>query len=242
MLSSRKLEPMSRSRFHAHATTSTLPRHEPGEFRALVQAYPVIPAVRAQADLARAVLSPSRVVYLLAASLSTLDEYLQVLRGADKEVIVNLDLFGGLSRDSQAVAYLASSGCAGIISTHTDVLGAAQSQALYAVQRTFLIDSDSVTSCMRSMRHFLPGRAGAAARAGCATHPAQPAREVQLRCDRGWRLDRRPAGSRCADPARARRGFYRKPGVVAFDLIAGLGYSFGVAAEYRKPPVGSTQQ
>ena len=147
---------MSRSRFHAQAAAFVRPRHEPGAFRALVQTYPVIPAVRAQTDLLLAVQSPSRVVYLLAASLSTLDEYLQVLRSADKEVIVNLDLFAGLSRDSQAVAYLASSGCAGIISTHTDVLGAAQSQGLYAVQRTFLIDSDSVTSCMRSMRHFLP--------------------------------------------------------------------------------------
>jgi glycerol uptake operon antiterminator len=147
---------MSRLRSHAHGSSSSLSRHEPGEFRALVQSYPVIPAVRAQADLSHAVQSSSRVVYLLAASLSTLDEYLQALRSAGKEVIVNLDLFAGLSRDSQAVAYLASSGCAGIISTHTDVLGAAQSQALYAVQRTFLIDSDSVTSCMRSMRHFLP--------------------------------------------------------------------------------------
>ncbi len=147
---------ISRSKTLARKAASTLSRHEPGEFRALVHAYPVIPAVRSASDLALAVHSPSRVIYLLAASLSTLDEYLQKLRAVDKEVIVNLDLFAGLSRDSQAVSYLASSGCAGIISTHTDVLGAAQSQSLYAVQRTFMIDSDSVSSCMRSLRHFLP--------------------------------------------------------------------------------------
>ncbi len=147
---------MSRSRNFARSNASTSSRHEPGEFRKLVQAYPVIPAVRSMAELPQAVGSRSQVVYLLAASLSTLDEYLQVLRTADKEVVVNLDLFAGLSRDSQAVGYLAASGCAGIISTHTDVLGAAQSQSLYAVQRTFMIDSDSVNSCMRSLRHFVP--------------------------------------------------------------------------------------
>jgi glycerol uptake operon antiterminator len=147
---------MSRFKSRVRNAAFALSRHEPGEFRKLVQAYPVIPAVRSASDLPHAVLSPSRVVYLLAASLSTLDEFLQVLRAADKEVVVNLDLFAGLSRDAQAVGYLASSGCAGIISTHTDVLGAAQSQALYAVQRTFMIDSDSVGSCMRSLRHFLP--------------------------------------------------------------------------------------
>jgi glycerol uptake operon antiterminator len=147
---------MSRFKSRVRNAAFALSRHEPGEFRKLVQAYPVIPAVRSASDRPHAVLSPSRVVYLLAASLSTLDEFLQVLRAADKEVVVNLDLFAGLSRDAQAVGYLASSGCAGIISTHTDVLGAAQSQALYAVQRTFMIDSDSVGSCMRSLRHFLP--------------------------------------------------------------------------------------
>ncbi len=147
---------MSRFKSHPRHAASTLSRHEPGEFRELVQAYPVIPAVRSAADLPQAVQSPSRVVYLLAASLSTLDEYLQLLRAADKEVVVNLDLFAGLSRDAEAAGYLSASGCAGIISTHTDVLGAAQSLALYAVQRTFMIDSESVSSCMRSLRHFLP--------------------------------------------------------------------------------------
>ncbi len=147
---------MSRSRSAPRTAQNRLARHEPGEFRALIQSYPVIPAVRSQEAVPLAVQSPSRVVYLLAAGLATLDEYLHVLRSADKEVIVNLDLFAGLSRCAQAVEYLAASGCAGIISTHTDVLNIAQSQSLYAVQRTFLIDSDSVTSCMRSLRHFLP--------------------------------------------------------------------------------------
>lgn len=147
---------MASSRSQSRRAASNSNRHEPGEFRTLLQGYPVIPAVRSTTELAEAVRSPSRVIYLLAAGLSTLDEYVHVLRAADKEVIVNLDLFAGLSRDSQAVAYLASSGCAGIISTHTDVLGAAQSQSLYAVQRTFMIDSDSFNSCMRSLRHFLP--------------------------------------------------------------------------------------
>ena len=147
---------MSRSRSLARNAASPLNRREPGEFRKLVQSYPVIPAVRSMSDLAQAVQSPSRVVYLLAGSLSTLDECLHVLRTADKEVIVNLDLFAGLSRDTQAVGYLAASGCSGIISTHIDVLGSAQSQSLFAVQRTFMIDSDSFSSCMRSLRNFLP--------------------------------------------------------------------------------------
>jgi len=122
----------------------------------MLRAHPVIPALRSLTDLPAALAAPSRVVYLLAAGLSTIDEYLQALRVRDKEVVVNLDLFAGLSRNAEAVEYLAASGCAGIISTHTDVLGVTRSLGLYAVQRTFVIDSESVTSTMRSLRNFVP--------------------------------------------------------------------------------------
>ena len=129
---------------------------QPGQLQALLRTYPVIPALRMLSDLPAAADAPSRVIYLLAASLSTLDEYLHTLRARDKEVLVNLDLFAGLSRHSEAVAYVAASGCAGIISTHTDVLNVARTHGLYAVQRTFMIDSDSVSSTMRSLRRFVP--------------------------------------------------------------------------------------
>lgn len=127
-----------------------------GELQVLLRSYPMIPALRSLQDISAATASPSRVVYLLAAGLSSLDEYLHRLREQDKEVLVNLDLFAGLSRHAEAVAYIAASGCAGIISTHSDVLNLARNHGLYAVQRTFMIDSDSVSSTLRSLRRFVP--------------------------------------------------------------------------------------
>jgi glycerol uptake operon antiterminator len=152
----RGMQAMQRSQVRTGSSRAGSQRHEPGEFREMLRAHPVIPALRSLADMPVALAAPSRVVYLLAAGLATIDEYLQALRVKDKEVIVNLDLFAGLSRNSQAVEFLASSGCAGIISTHTDVLGVTRSLGLYAVQRTFVIDSESVTSSMRSLRNFVP--------------------------------------------------------------------------------------
>jgi glycerol uptake operon antiterminator len=147
---------MQRPTARTGSARTGLQRHEPGEFREMLRAHPVIPALRSLTDMPAALAAPSRVVYLLAAGLSTIDEYLQALRVKDKEVVVNLDLFAGLSRNAEAVEYLAASGCAGIISTHTDVLGVTRSLGLYAVQRTFVIDSESVTSTMRSLRNFVP--------------------------------------------------------------------------------------
>jgi glycerol uptake operon antiterminator len=138
------------------ARSGRIAEPEPGQLQALLRMHPVIPALRSLADAPAAAAASSRAVYLLAAGLSTLDEYLHILRGQDKDVLVNLDLFAGLSRHREAVAYIAASGCSGIISTHTDVLNLARSHGLYAVQRTFLIDSDSVSSSIRSLRNFVP--------------------------------------------------------------------------------------
>jgi glycerol uptake operon antiterminator len=138
------------------AGSARIAESQPGQLQALLRTHPVIPALRSLADAPAAAAASSRVVYLLAAGLSTLDEYLHILRGQDKYVLVNLDLFSGLSRHREAVAYIAASGCSGIISTHTDVLNLARSHGLFAVQRTFMIDSDSVSSSIRSLRNFVP--------------------------------------------------------------------------------------
>lgn len=127
-----------------------------GRLRTILRGAPIIPALRREADLATAAASSAAVVYLMNAELSTLDMFLQVLRAAEKDVIVHLDLCSGLARDVEAVNYLANSGVAGIISTHVDILGAAASRGLYAVQRTFMIDSSSVQSALRSLKRFEP--------------------------------------------------------------------------------------
>ena len=67
--------------------------------------------------------------------------------------IVNLDLLNGFSRDRYAVNYLKRVGARGIISTHLDPLRHARSIGLYAVQRTFLLDSgamDTISSQLKS--------------------------------------------------------------------------------------------
>lgn len=130
--------------------------HKAESLKALLTSARVIPAVRSYGDAEKAAACAGSVVYLLGAALSTLDQYMYLLRDGGKEVMVNLDLFAGLGRDAEAVAFLARSGVAGVISTHTDVLQAAVANGLFAIQRTFLLDSGSVESSMRSLRRFVP--------------------------------------------------------------------------------------
>ena len=67
-----------------------------------------------------------------------------------------MDLLSGFARDAAAIEFLVQAGVAGVISTHQDVLRAARSQGLLALQRTFAIDSVAVANSLRTLEHFLP--------------------------------------------------------------------------------------
>jgi len=90
-----------------------------------------------------------KIVYLLTGDPENCESMIQRILRADKLPIVNLDLLNGFSRDRYAVNYLKRVGARGIISTHLDPLRHALSIGLYAVQRTFLLDSgamDTITN------------------------------------------------------------------------------------------------
>jgi glycerol uptake operon antiterminator len=121
--------------------------------RIFCQATPIIPAVRKPELLERAIQAHGKIVYLLTGDPENCESMIRQILAADKLPIVNLDLLNGFSRDRYAVNYLKSAGVSGIISTHLDPLRHALSIGLYAVQRTFLLDSaamDTITSQLKN--------------------------------------------------------------------------------------------
>jgi glycerol uptake operon antiterminator len=122
----------------------------------LIAERPLIPAVRTAEHLADALESAARLVYLLCGDASNIRALIAAIHEAAKVAIVNVDLVGGLSRSAPAVEFLAECGADGIISTHSEVLKAAHSRKLLAIQRSFMLDSLALNSMLRSLEHFLP--------------------------------------------------------------------------------------
>jgi glycerol uptake operon antiterminator len=121
--------------------------------RIFCQATPIIPAVRKPELVDQAAAAHGKIVYLLTGDPENCESMIQRLLRADKLPVVNLDLLNGFSRDRYAVNYLKRVGARGIISTHLDPLRHARSIGLYAVQRTFLLDSgamDTISSQLKS--------------------------------------------------------------------------------------------
>lgn len=114
---------------------------------------PIIPSVRNVEHLDQAIAARGKIVYLLTGDLENCEGMVRKILAADKLPIVNLDLLNGFSRDKYAVNYLKHCGARGIISTHLEPLRHAHSIDLYAIQRTFLLDSGAKNTITNQLKN-----------------------------------------------------------------------------------------
>jgi glycerol uptake operon antiterminator len=114
---------------------------------------PIIPAVRKPEHVEQAIAARGKIVYLLTGDPENCESMIQKILAADKLPILNLDLLNGFSRDKYAVNYLKRVGARGVISTHLDPLRHAISIGLYAIQRTFLLDSGAMDTITNQLKN-----------------------------------------------------------------------------------------
>jgi glycerol uptake operon antiterminator len=116
----------------------------------------IIPAVRHPDLLAKATTVSGKIIYLLFGTPENIHDMAVQVTACGKVPIVNLDLISGLARDSAAIEYLSRRQVQGIISTHQEPLRAARNLGLFAIQRTFLLDSAALHSALRSIDQMRP--------------------------------------------------------------------------------------
>ncbi len=121
--------------------------------RVFCQATPIIPAIRKFEFVDQAIAGHGKIVYLLTGDPENCEAMIQKILAANKLPVVNLDLLNGFSRDRYAVNYLKRAGAGGIISTHLDPLRHALSIGLYAIQRTFLLDSGAMDTITNQLKN-----------------------------------------------------------------------------------------
>jgi glycerol uptake operon antiterminator len=117
---------------------------------------PIIPAVRAPELLVRGACAPGKIVYFLFGNPEDIGEMADTVVAAGKVPIVNIDLASGFARDQAAISFLAHRNVQGVISTHPEPLRATRDFGLFAIKRTFLLDSAALESALRSVDQFEP--------------------------------------------------------------------------------------
>ena len=120
-------------------------------------ANPVIAAVRSDDQLARALDTPVRVIFLLGGDPESLPGRVQKARSAEKLVFVHMDLVEGFSRDACGLKWLAHTARpSGILSTRAPILRAAAEENLLTVLRIFMVDSSSLATGVRMVKSCEP--------------------------------------------------------------------------------------
>lgn len=133
-----------------HHRCAIIDRMRNEEFPGVLNAAPVIAAVKGREMLLRAVQTPVAAVFLLGGDLFTLPEMVRLAHAGGKLCFVHLDLIDGLGRDAAGVKWLARTvRPAGVLSTRPPLLKVAVQEGMRTVLRIFLIDSSSLETGVR---------------------------------------------------------------------------------------------
>lgn len=119
----------------------------------------MIAAVGNDAQLDRAIRSPSKVIFLLYGDVCSIGELVDRIKreGGDRLVFVHIDLVSGLAHSEVSVDYIKNSTEAdGVISTRPKMIKRAKKLGLLTVLRIFLLDSRSLSNIDKQISEALP--------------------------------------------------------------------------------------
>ncbi len=122
-----------------------------------LQDNPIIAAVRDDEGMKAALISEITTVFLLNSDIFNLEHLVKEIQERGKIVFVHMDFVEGLGSDSKAVDYIAERiQPDGIISTRGNLIRRAKERGLFAIQRFFLIDSQSYRTAIRQVQSGKP--------------------------------------------------------------------------------------
>lgn len=112
-------------------------------FRELLNDDKIITAVKELKDLEKALLNPSKIIFLLCGDICSLEESTRKIKSAGKMAFVHMDMIAGISgKDVVAVDFIRENSYAdGIITTKPSIGKYAKNSGMKVVLRCFLIDS-----------------------------------------------------------------------------------------------------
>jgi len=127
------------------------------DWMAVLRLAPIIAAVRGPEQLALALQSNVRMVFLLGADMFTLPEMTQRALAAGKQVFVHMDLMEGVSRDAAGIRWIARAAApTGVLSTRPQLLRVATEEGMRTVLRIFLVDASSMETGVRMVKTCAP--------------------------------------------------------------------------------------
>ena len=122
----------------------------------LLEESPIIAAIKSWEGLEKSLKSECKVVFVLFGTICDIDQIVARIKDAGKVAIVHVDMIQGLSTKRVAVDFIAHNTRAdGIISKKTHWWNTKE-MGLYAIQRTFVVDSIALDTLKKQIEMFRP--------------------------------------------------------------------------------------
>jgi glycerol uptake operon antiterminator len=131
--------------------------HRHGQFFESLKFSPVIAGLRSGAGVEAAIQRGVAVLFILGEDIFALQESVARAHAQSRLILAHVDLIKGLGRDDAGVRFLARSvGVDGILTTRTTLIGPAKKEGLIAVQRLFVLDSESLEAGLPAVEKAAP--------------------------------------------------------------------------------------
>jgi glycerol uptake operon antiterminator len=125
-------------------------------FQAL-RAKPVVAGLRRSAAVEGAVRHGIRVLFILGEDIFALRDSVAKAHAGDRLILAHVDLIKGVGRDEAGIRFLARElGVDGILTTRANLIGPAKREGMIAVQRLFVLDSESLEAGLPAVERAAP--------------------------------------------------------------------------------------
>ena len=112
----------------------------------------VIAATRSEEDFLVALESNAEIIFMLAPKISEIKKQADAVHKAGKKIFIHLDLAEGIGKDEHGIRFAKEQGIDGIISTRANIIKCAKKEDMFAVQRFFAVDSQSVFTIVETAK------------------------------------------------------------------------------------------
>ncbi|MCI7681753.1 MAG: glycerol-3-phosphate responsive antiterminator [Fusobacterium necrophorum] len=123
----------------------------------LLEVSPVIPAIKNDISLEKAIASDSEIVFVIMANLLNIESIVNSLKEAGKKVFIHVDMIEGLSSSNYGVEYIVEKiQPFGIITTKHNIVSFAVKMKVPVIQRFFILDSFSYEKTLLHIQENKP--------------------------------------------------------------------------------------
>jgi len=122
-----------------------------------LQRRPVIAALRRAGEVEEATRHGAAILFILGGDIFALRESAAAARASGRPLLAHVDLIKGIGRDEAGIRFLARDlGVDGVLTTRANLIGPAKREGLLAIQRLFVLDSESLEAGLPSVERATP--------------------------------------------------------------------------------------